>query len=84
MANNFKIIISGAIYVSKSGNDSTGSGTANSPYLTVSKALSIIGSINGNIVIGAGFYQENVYIASTGSNTYINIYGDGDVELNGS
>lgn len=52
------------IFVSKSGNDSTGNGTSAKPYLTINKAISSIPrNINGRnciINIAAGTYSENI------------------------
>lgn len=46
------------IYVSKSGNDTTGLGTINSPFLTVTKALTLATATRKNIHVGPGVYQE--------------------------
>ena len=52
------------IYVSKSGNDSSGTGASASPYLTIAKALSVMPkNLNGKVVainVGAGTYSEAV------------------------
>lgn len=54
------------IYVSTSGNDSTGAGTSASPYRTISKALSTIPkNLNGNTItlsIATGTYAEDVIV----------------------
>jgi formylglycine-generating enzyme required for sulfatase activity len=47
------------IYVSKAGNDSTGTGTYWSPYLTLGKAVSAAPS-GYRILVGAGSYSERV------------------------
>ncbi|MCB1711043.1 MAG: hypothetical protein KDH96_00755, partial [Candidatus Riesia sp.] len=49
------------IYVKKTGNDTTGTGTSANPYLTINKAYNV--AINGDeILIGAGTYQEYIKI----------------------
>jgi len=53
-----------AIYVAKYGNDTTGDGSQNAPYLTLSKAISVANSISSSvnpitILIEAGIYVEN-------------------------
>ena len=45
------------LYVTKTGNDSTGNGTVGTPYLTIAKALSVSTS-GGFVSIGPGTYQE--------------------------
>lgn len=47
------------IYVAKSGNDTTGDGSANLPYLTVSKALSVATS-GTTVCIFPGSYAESI------------------------
>src|SRR5512143_1297874 len=47
----------GAKYVAKTGNDTTGDGTEGNPYLTISKAITILGAAaNAVIYVGAGKY----------------------------
>jgi hypothetical protein len=67
------------MYVNKAGNDSTGNGTPNNPYLTISYAMSQITftiSVNQKAIIqiGPGIYTENVTIKSSvwliGGNAY--------------
>jgi hypothetical protein len=43
-------------YVSNSGNDTTGTGTAGNPYLTISKAISVINTAQGGDVGGGTIY----------------------------
>lgn len=54
------------VYVSKSGSDANGAGTAASPYASITKALSTLPKdFNGkfvNVNIGAGTYNENVAV----------------------
>ena len=54
------------LYVSLSGNDTTGNGTASSPYATLSKALSMLPKhLNGknvNINVASGSYADDVDI----------------------
>lgn len=46
------------IYVRKSGNDTTGNGSAGTPYLTINKALSV--AVAGDVIlVGAGTYAED-------------------------
>ena len=51
------------IYVSKNGNDTTGNGTIINPYLTISKAVSVVGD-GQVIIVGTGSYYEDVNIAN--------------------
>lgn len=71
------------IYVSTTGNDNTGDGTASRPYATVTKALnSIPKNLNGNVVeinIGAGTYSENAVIR--GFNGVLQLYASGVVTI---
>lgn len=54
------------VYVTTTGNDTTGDGASGNPYATVTKALSVIPkNLNGftaNVNIGAGAYSENLVI----------------------
>ena len=47
------------IYVAKNGNDTTGDGSANAPYLTISRAI-LIASAGTTIFIWPGTYTENI------------------------
>jgi hypothetical protein len=49
------------IFVSKTGNDSTGDGSSSSPYLTVGKAITEASS-GDKISIGAGTYSEDITV----------------------
>jgi len=52
-------------YVSKTGSDSTGSGSQSLPYATVNKVLSLIPSNNSNhvtIYVAPGVYTENIIV----------------------
>lgn len=56
-------LISGAtvgseIYVSKDGDDATGNGTVMAPYLTVTKAFSVVSSARKTILVNPGTYEE--------------------------
>ena len=55
------------VYVSTTGNDTTGAGTPAAPYKTITKALSVIPkNLNGmsvSINIAAGTYEESVDIS---------------------
>lgn len=71
------------LYVSPSGNDTTGNGTSSAPYKTINKALSTIpknlGGFSATVEIAAGTYDEvfnvnyfhggNVIFAGTGTVT---------------
>jgi len=46
------------IYVAKSGNDTTGNGSANAPYLTITQALSVVTSARKTIMVAPGEYEE--------------------------
>ena len=71
------------VYVDKAGNDSTGNGTVAAPYLTISKALSVITSASFStpytISIGPGIFSETSlalkpWVCLSGSNfdnTYV-------------
>ena len=52
------------LYVSKSGNDDTGDGTAGNPYLTIQKAVDSAPRVHCDlkIYIGAGTYDESVLV----------------------
>ncbi|RFC43168.1 MAG: Protein of unknown function (DUF1565) [Verrucomicrobia bacterium] len=47
------------LYVSKSGNDTTGTGTLAKPYLTISKAMSVAPA-GAWVLVGSGTYAERV------------------------
>jgi hypothetical protein len=49
------------IYVGKNGNDTTGNGTVINPYLTISKAVDLVGE-GGVIIVYPGGYHEDVTI----------------------
>lgn len=63
-------------YVSKSGNDTSGNGTFGRPYLTVTKALSVIADASPTkryvINVGAGDFNENIVLKAN-----VFIYGSG-------
>jgi len=61
-------------YVSKTGNDATGSGSQSAPYATVNAVLNLIPSNNTNYVtiyIAPGLYTENIVV----SKQRVNIVG---------
>ena len=69
-----------SIYVSTAGSDTEGSGSSDSPYATVGKALN---EANGNqnlIFISNGTYKENNLIIKSN----VNITGLGDVTIDGN
>jgi len=50
----------GDVYVSKTGNDTTGTGTYANPYLTIKKGFDAVAAAGGKTVwVGAGTYAEN-------------------------
>ncbi len=63
------------MYVSTAGSDNTGDGTQNTPYATISKALSTLPkNLNGydvTIHVAGGVYNENVTIQKFSSGTII-------------
>jgi hypothetical protein len=61
-----------ALWVTKTGNDTTGNGSKATPYLTINKAASIV-SANGTIYVRSGVYTE-MYSASY--NLLVNVGGD--------
>ena len=56
------------IYVSKSGSDTSGTGTSSAPYLTIKKAIDsipkVLNGFHAQIDIGVGTYEERVTIDS--------------------
>jgi hypothetical protein len=49
------------LHVMKTGNDTTGDGSFGNPYLTIGKAISVVGAAGGlNIWVHEGKYEENV------------------------
>lgn len=65
----------GWCYVALYGNDSTGNGSRQLPYRTITKAATL-GTIN--LVLGSGVYRELAIIANTGG---VSLIGDGDVAI---
>jgi hypothetical protein len=55
------------VYVSNGGNDTTGDGTMAKPYLTITKAFSVITDASSSkryaVMLNPGFYSENVNIS---------------------
>lgn len=72
------------IYVSTSGNDSSGNGSQNQPYRTIGKALSVLPkNLNGmtvTISIGTGTYAEDVVVDGF-SNGVLDFTGSGTATL---
>jgi len=64
----------GGVYVALFGNDTTGNGSRQSPYRTISKACNVVGT-SGIVVIGSGVYREQY----TGTFSSITFVGDGNV-----
>ncbi len=66
------------IYISPTGNDETGAGTSNNPYLTITYALSIIPKIINHGVtlnISEGSYNETISITGFSGSGTLNIFG---------
>ena len=53
------------IHVGKDGNDTTGDGTLINPVLTITKALTLIGSGRNTIVVHPGEYSESPTVSGT-------------------
>ena len=53
------------IHVGKNGNDTTGDGTLINPVLTITKALTLIGSGKNTVIVHPGGYTENPTVSST-------------------
>jgi hypothetical protein len=53
------------IHVGKDGNDTTGDGTLINPVLTITKALTLIGSGRNTIVVHPGVYSESPTVSGT-------------------
>jgi hypothetical protein len=67
-------------YVSKDGNDTTGSGTTTAPYATINKARQVTTANNQKIVIGSGIWKETLAASS-----YVNDFiGEQGAVLDGS
>lgn len=65
----------GWCYVALYGNDTTGNGSRQLPYRTITKAATL-GAVT--IVLGSGVYREAAIIANTSG---VNVIGDGDVTI---
>jgi len=73
------------IYVSKTGNDTTGDGTELKPYFTITKAISVV-SAGKTIYIKSGTYNEAITVSASGNSTNLitlDNYGTDSVRLNG-
>ena len=57
------------VYVSTTGNDTTGDGTINKPYATVLTALNTLKWLDGNIILRGGDYYDQELYTTTYSNT---------------
>lgn len=71
------LALAGYVFVSKSGDDSTGDGSPDNPYLTIAQAMTA--GVN-SMVIGTGRYNEQ---AGNANQKYRFFYGDGLVVLDG-
>lgn len=72
-------ITDGDVYVSKSGDNTTGDGSPQAPFLTMQKAVSSLTSSWKKVVVGTGFYDERV----SKSTFPIFMFADGDVLMSG-
>ncbi|RLP21987.1 DUF1565 domain-containing protein [Mesorhizobium sp. YM1C-6-2] len=64
-----KLTANRTIYVSTSGNDSTGDGTSGAPFATIQRAVNVVAAIDmagftATISVGAGTYNEAVQLKS--------------------
>jgi hypothetical protein len=60
-------VVTDVLWVSKSGNDTSGDGSKTTPYLTIQKAITITNKVNKTIYVKNGLYSEN----GTNGNLYI-------------
>jgi hypothetical protein len=70
------IIWGATFHVAKTGNDSTGAGTSISPWLTIQKALNLVGnaiSSGDTIQVHSGMYTEAVTTTVTGGSSYVTL-----------
>lgn len=71
------------IYVAKTGNDTTGDGTENKPFLTIQKAINTIprnlGGLRTNIHVGQGTYDEDLTLRGFYGGR-INVLGASDLQ----
>jgi len=77
---------SNACYIAKWGNNTTGNGSRDRPYLTITFAYSTIGvNVSQIFVIGSGVYRgESINIAGNATSASKTFVGDGFVEINGT
>jgi hypothetical protein len=67
------------LYVAKNGNDTTGTGSINAPYLTIQNAINAAaGDTATTIILAPGSYVENLTIANVANS--LNITGSGLAE----
>ena len=69
------LITTGTVkYVAKTGSDTTGDGTSGNPYLTITKAASVIsGGAGGVIYVKAGTYSEAVTLPAGTNTNYLRL-----------
>jgi len=73
------------VYVAKNGNDSTGTGSINAPYLTIQTAIdALVGSTAATIIVAPGNYVGNLTIDNVAN--ALNITGSGlsETSINGN
>jgi hypothetical protein len=73
--NNTELVFTHSIYVSPTGNDSTGNGTKNKPYKTIQFATNKVVNDTTAIILLPGTYNENPYVntsATDGTAYYYN------------
>lgn len=64
------------LHVAKTGSDTTGDGSEAKPFLTIQKALNSLPRLllsRATIMVHAGVYEENVYVATFTGNESLNI-----------
>ncbi|MFD2870850.1 DUF1565 domain-containing protein [Mucilaginibacter ximonensis] len=69
---------SNACYVALYGNDTTGNGSRQYPYRTITKAVNTVNPSNTVFVLGSGVYREMLTGVVL---SYANFVGDGDVTI---
>lgn len=84
-SNSYRVLSpSNAVYVAKTGNDSTGDGSVGNPYLTIQKGIDVSAS-GSNVVVQPGIYAERLTLATTATPAApITITANGAVTNTGS
>jgi hypothetical protein len=66
MGHHSGVVLANTFYVAKNGNDTSGDGSAQNPYLTVQKALSMMTSTRNAIIVNPGVYTETLAFTNDG------------------